>query len=67
MKKIDVNRSGFRGRRENSTLVEFNYCIEDKPDIEPTSETGTDDSNVSEGTGDTVTEDTENGDYEGCY
>ena len=72
MKRNDVNRSAFRGRRENSTITDFNYCVEDNPVIEPTPavstdpDTGNDGSNGSGGTGDTVTEDTDNGDYEGC-
>ena len=60
-----MNRSGFRGRRDNSTILGFNYCIEDRPDIETTTDAGNDGSNGSEDTVDTVTEDTENGYDEG--
>ena len=62
MKRNDVNRSAFRGRRENSTIVDFNYCVEDKPVIEPSHGPGNDGQG---GTGDTVTENTENGEYPG--
>ena len=71
IRKKDVNRSEYKGRRDNTSIVDFNYCVEDLPDITPSPGTGDDGSNGSGGTEETVTEetvteDTENGYNEGC-